>query len=157
MAMTDHDRKKLWGKAAATCSICRRPLVHPAERPEDRDALVGEEAHIVSESPNGPRGFASVPGMNFRQLLQPNSLVPHRPPSHRRATTRLHRGEAAGDKVSARTVGALSGYTYIPEPAAGTPLRVRLKEPGLGMVLLASGEKTHGTQAAGTSFYLLEP
>ena len=65
MAMTDPDRKKLWGQAAGTCSMCRKPLVHAADHPDDREALVGEEAHILSESRNGPRDTRAVPGMNF--------------------------------------------------------------------------------------------
>lgn len=54
MAMTDRDRKKLWGQAAGTCSLCRKALIQDAEHPADREALTGEEAHIISESRNGP-------------------------------------------------------------------------------------------------------
>lgn len=55
MAITDRDRKKLWGLAAAKCSICKHSLVESAKADEDRDALIGEEAHIVAQSPGGPR------------------------------------------------------------------------------------------------------
>ncbi len=59
VAITDRDRKQLWGLAAAKCAICRHTLVEPAKAEEDRDALIGEEAHIVAQSPGGPR--AGVP------------------------------------------------------------------------------------------------
>lgn len=63
--MKDHDRKKLWGKSAGTCCLCRIPLVHESDHPDDPDALVGDEAHIISSSALGPRGTAAVAGMDF--------------------------------------------------------------------------------------------
>jgi len=45
MAISDADRKKLWGSAGGECSYPDCPF---------RESL--EEAHIVGESPDGPRG-----------------------------------------------------------------------------------------------------
>src|SRR4051794_26506610 len=54
MAMTDRDRKILWGRAGNRCAMCRRVLV--AERTDgDPEAVVGDEAHIAARSPGGAR------------------------------------------------------------------------------------------------------
>ncbi|MGV0737526.1 hypothetical protein ABQF35_11130 [Mycobacterium syngnathidarum] len=157
MVMTDHDRKKLWGQAAATCSICRSALVQAAEHPEDRDALVGEEAHIISQSRNGPRGSLSVPGMDFdgyynRILLcrVHHRIVdeqPHKYTVEKLRTIRTHHEQWVRERLH-----------VMPEAAASTPAGVRLKQPGLGMVLprLRTG-KDAWHAAIGSSFYLLDP
>lgn len=54
MAISDHDRKVLWGRAANRCAICRKELVRD-ETGTDREAIVGEECHIISAAPTGPR------------------------------------------------------------------------------------------------------
>jgi hypothetical protein len=54
MPITDRDRKLLWGRAGNTCAICKSRLTADAQG-GDRDVVFGEEAHIVSEEPNGPR------------------------------------------------------------------------------------------------------
>lgn len=57
MAITDRDRKRLWGRAAGTCAVCQQKLFHEAEVLQDREALTGEEAHIHAQSPDGPRPY----------------------------------------------------------------------------------------------------
>jgi hypothetical protein len=54
--------KMLWGRAAARCAMpeCRLHLVEDATATDD-EALIGENCHIVAESPDGPRGNASFP------------------------------------------------------------------------------------------------
>ena len=54
--------KLLWGMAAGLCSHpqCRRPLV-AEESDVDPARPLGEMAHIVARSPEGPRGDASFP------------------------------------------------------------------------------------------------
>jgi hypothetical protein len=54
MPTTDRDRKLLWGSAGNTCALCKCRLREDAKG-ADRDVVLGEEAHIVSEAPNGPR------------------------------------------------------------------------------------------------------
>jgi hypothetical protein len=54
MAMSDHDRKLLWGKAARRCAICNELLTKP-ETARDREAVIGDEAHIVGERPSSAR------------------------------------------------------------------------------------------------------
>ncbi len=56
----DRDLKILWGRAGNRCSICRQELVH--EKTEtDPDVVVGIHAHIVADSPDGPRGNSDLP------------------------------------------------------------------------------------------------
>jgi hypothetical protein len=52
--LTDRDRKLLWGRAGSRCSYCRCRLVVGASD-VDRESIVGDEAHIISDSPTGPR------------------------------------------------------------------------------------------------------
>ncbi|MDL2303559.1 HNH endonuclease [Dysgonomonas sp. OttesenSCG-928-D17] len=54
MAITDKTRKTLWARSGNRCAMCRTELV--AERNEyDRNLNIGDECHIISERPNGPR------------------------------------------------------------------------------------------------------
>ena len=55
MGITQKDIKLLWGRAANRCAICRNELS------ENKAAIagqfpIGEQAHIVAEQENGPRG-----------------------------------------------------------------------------------------------------
>ena len=54
MAISDRTRKILWGRAGGRCSICRKLLVTPGTETDD-PSVIGQEAHIISERPNGPR------------------------------------------------------------------------------------------------------
>lgn len=60
MAISERDMKVLWGRAAGRCSMCR--VVVTADKESVKDAFpFGEAAHIIAESPNGPRGSAAYP------------------------------------------------------------------------------------------------
>lgn len=63
MAVDARTKQILWSRAAARCSYpeCRKQLFHEATE-NDREVLVGEVAHIVSQSPNGPRSGKTPPG-----------------------------------------------------------------------------------------------
>lgn len=59
MAISDKTRKILWGRSGNRCAVCRARLV--AEKTElDLESVVGDECHIHSPSPNGPRHEPSV-------------------------------------------------------------------------------------------------
>lgn len=60
MGISLKSQKALWGRAASLCSICRRHLDEPIGDGDDL-SLVGEACHIVAQSPDGPRGDASMP------------------------------------------------------------------------------------------------
>jgi hypothetical protein len=61
MAIGVRDRKRLWGLSASRCAFpdCRQELV---EETSDGQAavLVGQEAHIVGQSSDGPRGISDL-------------------------------------------------------------------------------------------------
>ncbi len=59
MPISDRDRKILWGLAGNQCAMCRAELVQ--QQPSGTLALVGDECHIVSPRPDGPRG-TDTPG-----------------------------------------------------------------------------------------------
>lgn len=54
MAISDKTRKILWGHSGNRCALCRHVLVLP-KSVKDNAAIVGDECHIVSPKPNGPR------------------------------------------------------------------------------------------------------
>jgi hypothetical protein len=49
-------RKVLWGQSGNRCALCKRELVSAPVAEGDAHAVVGVECHIVSKSPDGPRG-----------------------------------------------------------------------------------------------------
>jgi hypothetical protein len=59
MPITTRDRKLLWARAGGICALCKSQLTADAKS-GDRDVVLGEEAHLVSEEPNGPR-FRPMP------------------------------------------------------------------------------------------------
>jgi hypothetical protein len=54
MPISVRDRKLLWARAGGVCALCKSHFTADAKS-GDRDVVLGEEAHIVSEEPNGPR------------------------------------------------------------------------------------------------------
>lgn len=60
MGITDRTRKMLWTRAANRCAMCRQVLVC-ARTQTDEEAVVGEECHIVSPAPSGPRHDPAYP------------------------------------------------------------------------------------------------
>lgn len=60
MAITDRTRKLLWARSGNRCAICKSFLVVEGES-EGETALLGEECHIVAQSPLGPRGNGERP------------------------------------------------------------------------------------------------
>lgn len=54
MSITDKTRKVLWGQSGSLCAFCKTPLVIDASA-LDSESVVGDECHIISGAPNGPR------------------------------------------------------------------------------------------------------
>ncbi|MFA5179017.1 MAG: HNH endonuclease [Candidatus Izemoplasmatales bacterium] len=52
MSINDKTRKILWAKAGNQCAICKQKLVLDLG---EKNTVVGEECHIISPMPNGPR------------------------------------------------------------------------------------------------------
>ncbi|WP_157775761.1 HNH endonuclease [Hartmannibacter diazotrophicus] len=61
MSISAKAAKMLWGRAAARCSLptCRKHLVLDDTEVDD-PALIGDMAHIVAESEDGPRGISPL-------------------------------------------------------------------------------------------------
>jgi hypothetical protein len=53
----DSDRKRLWGRAGSRCAICNVELTTL----DGHDVIVGDEAHIRSKKPDGPRHDSAYP------------------------------------------------------------------------------------------------
>jgi hypothetical protein len=54
MAITTRTRKSLWAKSGNRCAICRLELVQYEEG--EGNLIIGQECHIISSKPYGPRG-----------------------------------------------------------------------------------------------------
>jgi hypothetical protein len=63
VAISDRTRKILWARAGGRCSICRT-IVVTEETEADAPSVFGEEAHIISAAPNGPRPAISPTTMS---------------------------------------------------------------------------------------------
>lgn len=60
MAITAKTRKTLWSKSGNRCLLCRIEVVQEVQ--ESDNLVVGEECHIISSKPNGPRSRESLDG-----------------------------------------------------------------------------------------------
>ena len=54
MGTSVRSRKLLWGRSGSRCAMCRRELIEPGTHVDD-ESIIGEECHIVSAVPGGPR------------------------------------------------------------------------------------------------------
>ena len=55
MAITERTRKILWARSGNRCALCRCELVMSSEAAGDRDAVVGDECHIVGQTTDSTR------------------------------------------------------------------------------------------------------
>ena len=57
MGITSKTRKMLWGKSGNRCAMpdCKKELVVNISE-IDNHSIIGEECHIIAQSPDGPRG-----------------------------------------------------------------------------------------------------
>src|SRR5947207_3154594 len=76
MAVSERNLKVLWGRAAGCCSICKIQITVGKESVTDAYPF-GENAHIVAESPDGPRGDASFPDTLLNHYLNLILLCPN--------------------------------------------------------------------------------
>jgi hypothetical protein len=59
MSVTEKTRKLLWARSGNQCAYCRAPLI--ATTPAAAESVVGDECHIVSGAPDGPRADLGYP------------------------------------------------------------------------------------------------
>lgn len=58
MAITDKTRKILWAKSGNRCAICKTELIMDSNA--ENKTIVGDECHIISKQPNGPRANLDI-------------------------------------------------------------------------------------------------
>lgn len=58
MAISDRIRKSLWAKSGNRCSMCKKELF--SKKQESEEFNIGEECHIISSKPNGPRHKTNI-------------------------------------------------------------------------------------------------
>jgi len=63
MAITEKSRKILWRRSGNRCAICKTELVLEKD-PYNKHLNIGEECHIISRQPNGPRHKA-IPDFDY--------------------------------------------------------------------------------------------
>ncbi|MDJ0379148.1 HNH endonuclease [Cryobacterium sp. PH31-L1] len=56
MSVSSKTRKLLWSRAHNACAICRKSLTVDANSAESPGLILGEEAHIIAQREDGPRG-----------------------------------------------------------------------------------------------------
>ncbi len=54
MAITNKTRKMLWGRSGNRCAKCKHELIVSATSSDD-ESIIGDECHIISSRPAGPR------------------------------------------------------------------------------------------------------
>jgi hypothetical protein len=59
MGISQKDIKLLWGNSGSRCAICRTELIQD-KKAGDLSYVLGEQAHIVGEKQNSPRGDSSL-------------------------------------------------------------------------------------------------
>jgi hypothetical protein len=64
MAVQDKTRKILWARSGNRCAICRCNLLRTPQE-ADSAVVIGDECHIISREPDGPRGRYRKDGMDF--------------------------------------------------------------------------------------------
>jgi hypothetical protein len=71
VAISTRAHKLLWGRGGNRCALCCCELVMDAS-PVDREAVVGDECHIVAKEPGGPR---SIPDATKDELDAYDNLI----------------------------------------------------------------------------------
>ncbi len=71
MSISDKTRKIFWGRAGNRCAICKKELVVAATS-DDNESIIGDECHIISGKPDGPRydpSFSPKKSDNLENLI----------------------------------------------------------------------------------------
>ena len=59
MGISERDIKILWGRSGNRCAICKKELTY-SEDATISSILIGEQAHIIAQKENGPRGTSNL-------------------------------------------------------------------------------------------------
>ncbi|OIU71020.1 HNH endonuclease [Rossellomorea aquimaris] len=91
MTILEKDLKILWGRAAGRCSYCNEDLTRTFEQ---GSITLGEMAHVIARSQNGPRGSAEFLAENERDKYENLILLC---PTHHRLIDKAPRNFAVED------------------------------------------------------------
>jgi hypothetical protein len=123
VSISDKDRKILWGRSGNRCVLCRRVLI--AERtPADREAVVGDEAHIAARSPGGPRYGECPPNMvdSYENLMllcrDDHKKIDDQPQHH--TTARLRQAKTEHEEWVERALGDIPAQPAVHDQSSGT-------------------------------------
>lgn len=75
MTITDRTRKILWALSGNQCAICPQKLIEEATE-HDKEAVVGQECHIISRKGKGPRHDPAFPESAIDELSNLLLLCP---------------------------------------------------------------------------------
>lgn len=120
--MGNKDRKILWGRSGNLCAKCRREVV-AARTITDAEAVVGDEAHIAAQSPDGPRYGQLAEGMrvdsydNLILLCRIDHKIVDDQPKH--YTVDVLREMKAKHEQWVRSRLVTAGYPSVSEPITG--------------------------------------
>lgn len=126
MSITAKTRKMLWGRAGARCSFdgCQIELIKLSEAGTE-DAILGEEAHIIAQRKDGPRGEISIesPRIDLYEnliLLCPthHTLVDAQPEKY--TVDVLHQMKRIHESwvdLNLRAPNRAEEFHYVPDPA----------------------------------------
>lgn len=155
MPITTLDRKLLWARSGGTYAICKSHLTADAKG-GDKDVVLGEEAHIVSEKPNGPR----FRPMSLKEVDTYANLLLLCPSDHKivdeqltyYTEERLHAVKRKHEQwVKDRTAQAAPAIK-IRDPEAGKPITLQRITTGKELMnLLAHTLATHHSHPESTS------
>ena len=142
MPITTRDRKLLWARAGGVCTLCKSRLTEDAKG-GDRDVVLGEEAHIVSEEPNGPR-FRPMPAKevdayaNLMLLCSSDHKIVDEQVTYyteqRLLELKLKHEQWVAEKISP-TVPAIK----IRDPEAGKPVMLQRIDTGKELMNILAG------------------
>src|SRR5215469_9859812 len=141
MPLTTRDRKLLWARAGGVCTLCKSRLTEDAKG-NDRDVVLGEEAHIVSEEPNGPR-YRPMPKEEVDTYANLLLLCPSDHKIVDEQVTyyteqRLHTLKREHEQWVQYRFSPTPPPIRVRDPEAGKPIALRLIETGKELMSIAS-------------------
>lgn len=151
MAITDQDRKLLWGRAHNACALCRRPLTGEAESPHLAGLVFGVEAHIVARREDGPRGRgdrSDVDGYANLVLLCPED--------HKRIDdqTDIYTVDKLHDIKSTHEAWAAAKFTGQTDPNDAPFVQVMAKnEDAIPFDMMMTGKQLWDVVASASMYY----
>jgi hypothetical protein len=146
VAISVQTRKILWARSGNQCAKCRTPLIAVEEIAPGTPAVIGEEAHIIAVSIDGPRGRegqrVNLDGYENLILLCSNchTLVDARPDLFPRAELLRIKGEHE-QRVEQRSQEPIRPRLRVVNPKE--PVRLERVDDGDQLIRVLSNSLSH--------------